>query len=396
MAEQGVGAAGPPPTEIAEAVTGPLADAIRNAKAGLTYRWLERIVDRLQLEREEVFPTEEILDHMPLLIDAIADFVEDPAEEGTAADEVLAKAAELGEIRFRQGFSAYQVLKEFEVLGGVLLTFLRERVSELGATPSPADVVAVTHRVHRALSKVQQSTAARHIGLLEDERHDLEQRLRLVSGMVRHTLEPRVRALLDGEAAESAGTDLRARLRQLERIVEVRPSSRHRGIQVQGVVEEAVRRVRDMARGRAVDIRVGDGFPEVAVPDAEVEQCLLIYLTNGLRHCGDAGDDQWVEVSGRMDDDARELVLAVRNTGSTVAATTDITELAGDPPAEEWIGPGVGLRFARDTIAALNGRTWAEPADDPPGAIFCLALPARRSEDEEGSGTDRAEDSDAG
>ena len=61
-----------------------LAKRMREAREELARRWLERIAARVDLDPNHVFPTDELLDHVPLLMDRIADYLEDPAEEITA------------------------------------------------------------------------------------------------------------------------------------------------------------------------------------------------------------------------------------------------------------------------------------------------------------------------
>lgn len=366
-------------TDVATEVTGPLARSLRESRASVTYRWLDRIQQRVELSHDEVFPSKELLDHVPLLIDAIAEFMEDPSEEGTAADSVMAKAAELGQMRFEQGFSTYQVLKEYEILGGVILSHLRAQITELGFAPSPDDVVTMSHRVYRALSKVQQATTARHSALHEKQRHELDQRLRLIGDMLA-TLEDHVSGAVSAGPDSAEARTLTGRLHDLRGLADTGISSRRRGVPLRGAVREAVRRVRPIAGQADLEVRVSDTLPEIEVPDVQVEQCLLVYLTNALRHCRAVDGEQWVEVTGAIEPDQDRLVVRVRNTGSPVEAVDDITRLApadGRPEDER----GVGLRLARDIMAAVGGRTWAEPASDPAGAVFALSLPSRRRED---------------
>lgn len=363
---------------VATEVAGPLARGLRDSRASVTYRWLDRIQERVELEHREVFPSDQLLDHVPLLIDAIAEFMEDPSEEGTAADAVMAKAAELGEMRFHQGFSTYQVLLEYEILGGVILSHLRERVMALGFTPKPDDMITVSHRVYRALSKVQQATAARHMALLEERRHDMDQRLRLIHDML-DTL------------AERADGDMRIGLADLRELADTGFSSRRRGVPLRAVVREAVRRIRPIAVESDVEVQVSDEIPSVDVMDAQVEQCLVVYLTNALRHCSEIDGECTVEVSSSIEPESGGLVVRVRNTGQVVEAVEDIAELSDQDQDRIVDGErSVGLRFARDIIAAIGGRTWAEPSSDPAGSIFALALPARRADDEDGVGSDQA------
>src|SRR5499427_8566173 len=114
-----------------------LAARLRESRADLAKRWLERIAARVTLPPNHLFPTSELLDHVPLLIEQIADYLEDPAADVDGYTPVLAEAIELGELRHRQGFDAYEILKEYELLGAILFHFLSEAASEF---PSPADL----------------------------------------------------------------------------------------------------------------------------------------------------------------------------------------------------------------------------------------------------------------
>src|SRR5262245_64209501 len=83
-----------------------LAQQRRGARTELTKRWLERITERVKMDPRRVFPTKDLLDHIPLLLMGMADQLENPAEEITVQLPVVAKAMELGELRLKQGFDA--------------------------------------------------------------------------------------------------------------------------------------------------------------------------------------------------------------------------------------------------------------------------------------------------
>src|SRR5919107_3449232 len=101
-----------------------LARRLREARVELTTRWLERITARVSLDMNRIFPSDSLLDHVPLLIDGVADFVEDPARAVASDASVVAKAMELGQLRFAQGFDEHELLKEYEILGGILFGFV--------------------------------------------------------------------------------------------------------------------------------------------------------------------------------------------------------------------------------------------------------------------------------
>ncbi|MFL5467556.1 MAG: hypothetical protein ACJ79N_10845, partial [Gemmatimonadaceae bacterium] len=73
-------------------LAGVLSERLRRARHDLTSQWLERIASRVSLDPNRVFPTNELLDHVPLLIDGVADYVKNPAAEIAIDMPVVAKA----------------------------------------------------------------------------------------------------------------------------------------------------------------------------------------------------------------------------------------------------------------------------------------------------------------
>src|SRR5688500_6119720 len=91
-----------------------LAEQLRSDCRVLTGLWLERVAQRVSIDRNRIFPTDDLLDHVPLLIYGIADYLENPAEAVSINTPVVAKAMELGALRHQQGFDAHEILKEYE------------------------------------------------------------------------------------------------------------------------------------------------------------------------------------------------------------------------------------------------------------------------------------------
>jgi hypothetical protein len=89
-----------------------LAERMRESRDDLTRRWLDRISSRVSVDPNRIFPTDALLDHVPLLILGIADYIENPEKVILSDIPVVAKAMELGELRFSQGFDEYELLKE--------------------------------------------------------------------------------------------------------------------------------------------------------------------------------------------------------------------------------------------------------------------------------------------
>ena len=373
-------------------VAAPLARRMREARAGLTLRWLERISDRVTVDEAEVFPTRDLLNHVPLLIEAISEYVENPADEGVVTDQVIGKASELGQMRFEQGFSPYQILKEFEILGGILLSFLAREADELHLDCTPGELLVCAHRLHHALALVQQATAARYLALLDAFASEREQRLRSVRELLEASIGPGLARLADGDDIDAPEADrIVDRLRgQVEHAVALAgmPSSARmqRNVPLKAVIGEAMRLVRELAQQREVELRVQEPLPPVDVYAAVVELCLVAFLTNAIKHgIAPGGGERWVEIGARLDDTerGRRLVVSVRDNGNVIPPQERerlfrpfMTETVTDDDQ-----PGLGLSLVREAVEALGGRSWVEEAHDPTGSRFCFELPSRRAED---------------
>ena len=105
-----------------------LAAELRKSRSDLVARWLDRISSRVTFDENRIFPTEQLLNRVPLLIDGTVPYLEHPEELIDSKVPVAAKAMELGALRHSQGFDAYEILKEYEILGAILDSFLSEQI----------------------------------------------------------------------------------------------------------------------------------------------------------------------------------------------------------------------------------------------------------------------------
>lgn len=383
-------------------VAGTLARRLRNSRASLSLRWLERTSARVNMPPNEVFPSQDLLDHVPLLVEAIADYLENPTEEGPAAERVIAKAAELGQMRFRQGFSAYQILKEFEILGGILLSYLSRAADDVPLDCPPGELLVCAQRVHRALALIQQATTARYLAMLETHASEREQRLRalsdMLSGPLGQRLDDAIAAAREleaevGPAEHAVSHDLRARLErvaeavsQLRLLSDVSPSTRmQRNVPLNSAVSEAIRTLRHAARERTIEIRVPEPLPEMEVNAAAVELAMLVFLTTLLKHGQPSGEPRWIEVLG-LASGARigsMVQLSVRDVGSSISESAREALLHPRPEDSVSDSPpeGISLEIAREAIEAMGGRISLRTTQSPPSTEFILELPSRRQDD---------------
>ena len=384
-----------------------LAARLRDARVELTSRWLDRIVDRVALTPNRVFPTDDLLDHMPMLVDGIADYVQDPGQPIAADTPVVAHARELGQLRHAQAFDEYEILKEYEILGGILYAHLQRVADTLDVPYTPAELLSCSHRVFQAVVIAQQATVTQYLHLMKQRVREREDRLRAFNRTLTHEFRNRVGAafgasqLLDlagiteSQRAELAGVvfrnmnAMRVTLDNLLELSRIDDDTRtQRCVLLPDTAAESARQLRDMARSRKVTITIDRNLPAVEVNAAAVELCLTNLLANAIKYSDPGEANRRVDVSGCvvLDDGERprEVVIEVRDNGIGVpeAARERLFERffrADNATRSDTEGTGLGLSIVRETVQSMGGRVWAEFPEK--GALFAFALPCRRAED---------------
>jgi signal transduction histidine kinase len=386
-----------------------LADRMRASSDELTHRWLDRISARVSLDPNRIFPTDALLDHVPLLILGIAEYIENPERVILAEVPVVAKAMELGELRFSQGFDEYQVLKEYEIFGGILFSFLSRVVDGIEEPCSRGELLACAHRLFLAVALIQQATLTHYLSLVKDRLNEREQRLRGFNRALSHELRNQIGTIagaaeileLGPTSPEQQrkmtsmilrnGANMKVTLEnlvELSRFDENARQSRH--VALPAAAAEVARQLRESARAHGVEIRLGTDLPPIDVSAAAFELCLSNLLANAIKYSDQKKDRRWVEVRAYVtvpdDGGTPETVVEVRDNGIGVPEGKR-AELFGrffrahEDINSEIEGTGLGLSIVRDTVTSLGGRAWADFFED--GTAFFFSIPHRRSEDEE-------------
>lgn len=385
-----------------------LASRLRSERAELTRRWLERIAARVSIGRDRVFPGEELLDHIPLLIDGIADYVENPAEEVAADAPVVAKAMELGELRYVQGFDAYQLFKEYELLGGVLFSFLSNTIDEIDQPCSRSELLQCAHRVFHAIAIIQQATTTHFLRKTAVQMREREQRLRGFNRTVSHELKNRLGAIQGAQAllteawvseAERSrfiamiGENASAMHAVLEDLISLSrldgKARQQKNVSLAATVAEAVRQLRHLAQAKNVSVRQSRDLPSVEVNAAAVELCLTNYISNAIKYSDPGKAERWVEIGSRLFENpngATELIVEVSDNGLGVPDEARqrlfdrFFRAHADGVVSGVEGTGLGLSIVRETVEMLGGRAWAERSASG-GSVFAFSLPCRRASD---------------
>ena len=391
-------------TDCPLAVT--LADRLRDQRDALTNRWLLRIADRVALTPNRIFPSDDLIDHVPLLLLGVADYIEDPARPVLATTPVIAKAMELGALRHTQGFDEHQLLKEYEILGGILFQFLADEVEDIETDCTRVELITCAGRLFQAIAVIQQATTTQFLMLARAQIAEREDRLRTFNRALTHELRNRIGAAMGAaqimempelDPAERQRLNsvvlrnvegMRGVLDNLLVLTGVRIDSRQqRHIHLPEAAQEAARQVRAAARARAVAIRIDPEIPTVEVSAAAVELCLTNLLANAIKYSDPDADERWVEVRGHLSTSSgvpEEVVVQVVDNGIGVPPDARARLFqrffrAHEASMPDIEGTGLGLSIIRDTVGGLGGRAWAEFPEK--GSVFSFSLPCRREAD---------------
>ncbi|MGQ0816129.1 MAG: ATP-binding protein [Gemmatimonadota bacterium] len=395
------------PLEIECPLAGRLAEELRRARAQLVHNWLERIAARVSIDPQNVFPTQALLDHVPLLLEGMADYIENPADEISGEIPVVAKAMELGKMRHEQGFDVHEILKEYEVLGGIIFHHLIGILEDVEDTCTRPELFSCAHRLFRGIAVIQQVTLDQYLRVAAEGVREREERLRAFNRVLSHELNNRIGAVMGANELLSNVDDLEVGTRQRMMEIVAANTREMRGIianllsltridsdtrqqkhvRLPQAAAEVARQLREAAASRGVDVRLDDELPPVEVNAAAVELCLSNYLSNAIKYADPEKDQRWIEIKGRTengDDESCMLIVMVRDNGLGVPAAARGSLFqrffrAHDETVTGVEGTGLGLSIVRETIESIGGHAWAEFSEE--GSLFAFSVPCRRAQD---------------
>lgn len=377
-----------------------LASKLRAAKREVIGKWLERISVRVNLHPNKVFPTADLLNHVPILVEGIAEYLENPAAEVSTDIPLVAKAMELGALRHAQGFDAYEILKEYEILGGILFTYLARAADEIEEPCEKSQLLICGHRLFRAISIIQQTTTVHYLQLADKKVMQREDHLRAFNRAISHEIKNDINAIMGAADLLLAANDMDPEKReQFTRMILKHSRGmrdtvnnliaiarldedviQHRNVQLPEAIKEACRQVREAAQAANVEVRISPNIPGIDVSAAVVELCLTNYISNAIKYSDPERTDALVEITGEIDETLGEIIVKVCDNGIGVPEDKRAKLFERFFRAHETVtraeGTGLGLSIVRETVEAVGGRAWAEIQEV--GSVFCFSLPMRR------------------
>ena len=375
---------------------------MRDEHQQLAARWFTRLLDLVPVNARDVFPTESLLDHVPALIVEISHYVCQPQAEAIASNTaILNKASELGALRHAQRASLHQVLREYQLLGGVLVSFVLEELERTSASPTASETVQLVSRLHDAVDVLSQATVEAFVGLYTQTIADQSERLEQLTRMAAHEwrqplgvlqfgirllrrpdVDPELidRTLASVERSTQHLVDLTRRLEAMARLRSSDDNAVVQTVSVTTIAQEAARQLREMAQARGVEVRVAE-MPTLTVDVGRLELAFVNLLSNAIKYSDADKAERYVEVQAAISEDGF-VRIEVRDNGVGIpaAALATIFERFTRAHLDQTefrhvAGIGLGLSIVEDCVRAMGGRIEAQSVEKQ-GSRFILMLPA--------------------
>lgn len=387
---------------FAESTAAALSTRLYAAQQMLASRWLERLNALLAVEKADIFPGDQLLDHIPDIIVEIAAFVKTPGGEAIAANTtIMAKASELGELRFAQRASVHQVLREYHLLGTILEDFITEQVELMGSQANGVDALRVCSRTSQAVRVLQQQTVDTFVAKYSETIDHQTTQLRGFSSLISHEIRQPLGVLKmiahllpapdpsSAHLVEKLGrnvTRLSEVAGKLERLASVtraadRDSPHIQEVDLGGLVQDINRQLQDMIETRGVEIVIEPDLPRLHIDAARAELALVNLIANAIKY-SDPGKARRVVRIARTPGSNRSVVVEDNGIGipaDKVAAIFGAFVRAHAHRDEELgaQGLGLGLAIVRECMDAMNG-TVTVSSEEHVGTAFTLTWPGER------------------
>ncbi|HXO42760.1 MAG TPA: sensor histidine kinase [Thermoanaerobaculia bacterium] len=390
----------------------------------LTRAWLDRLLQRLEVQPRRIFPSDTLLNHIPEILKAVSEYLCSSGDM-VAARLVREELARLARLRREQGYDVDELLAEFEILGEILYGALKEEARSFGGQVPAEYAIEVAERLYRALMDITSITAST---FREEGFRDRRDRARLLGGFGRdlaHELRNRLaaadaslqvlahdlRGSHDPGNAGTAGTSgapsrasepslrteraLKALGAALHRIKGVaddihalaiaqgsEESAQGRRLALRTLLDETVEELAGLAEEKGVRLEIQEIIPEVQVDATRVELVLINLLGNAIKYSDDSKADRWVRITVQRHEPAHwRIVVADNGVGIPESMQPLVFEQFVRAHPEVADGTGLGLAIARAAIDQLHGEIWLE---SEPGAgstfYFTVVDPPAASE----------------
>jgi signal transduction histidine kinase len=392
----------------AENYAGILSQRVAQERQALAGRWLDQLEGLLTVPTNDVFPSQQLLDHIPSLIGEIAGYLRAPADEEIAANAaVIDKARELGLLRHQQHASVHQLLREYDILGQLLEAFVAEETERLGLRPSAAECFEVVRRVTHAVRTLMRTTVDTFVLEYTSALEERNERIGAFNRMASHELRSPIGTLLFASAALNIDTVrsdparlarvaaaiktnaerlswLVTNLQRLARLDDRLDPPNHQHVELGTIAMEVGRQLADMAAAHGVVIECDPHLPMLHGDQAQIELVLINLISNAIKYSDRSKARSFVEIAASNETSSDgSVTICVRDNGIGIpdADQSAIFDrfFRAHPNRDDELGvtgTGLGLAIVAECLRALGGSIRCESVVGQ-GTTFFVTLPSQ-------------------
>lgn len=373
-----------------------LAERLRQSRQVLAERWVQSIIEHDTFDPPRP-PSREMTEDMPLLIDGIAWHLEHPDDCLSADTPVIKKAMQIGKLRHAQGYTARDILQEYELLGRLLFDYLANALAEADDVGGQSSVLVCGSLLFHAIVVIEITTTTHYLQIANEHVAEREERLRAFNRAVSHEIKNRIGTLISAgglladksvssEQQHRLGSIIARNAREMTATVDnllvlarIEDDPReHRRVSLRTAVDEVLEAERPFAQGAHVNLDVVGDLPEVEVDDVVLHLSLVNYIRNAIKYADMHSEQRFVHIDASITESngRPELVVHVVDNGIGVPADKRAQLFHRFFRAHEQThheGTGLGLSIVRASVASIGGRAWAEFPGQ--GSVFAVAIP---------------------
>ena len=363
-----------------------LAEKLRQSSVAISDQWLQKLEDVVNEDTRDVFPTEQYLDHIPLMIEEIANVLERAEDELALANSLIdRKAMELGALRHQQKATVNQLLREYDILSKILEDFVTEQTSAAPLQVSHTDGIRIMASMARIVRSILQATVDSFVEKYVGTIHEQTEKILSFNKFVSHELKTPLQAaalnlelILDSrdQTADDIQDLIRIQtsvqqasllLKNIENLTENSDGATsdnpvQQEIELSAIARDIETQLQETLKQRGVELIIDDELGCVTLEIAKLRMVFTNILTNAIKYSDPAKSKRTVAIrKGRSDDPNLATVIIEDNgLGIDEDMQADVFKLRvraheNQDEMNDVTGYGLGLYLVSEAMRDLGG-----------------------------------------
>ena len=362
-----------------------ISDALHDSSKAIADEWLQRL-DHIVLEDlRDIFPTEEYLDHIPVLIEQIGKLLVEPGENVNLLNsEISRKALELGSLRHQQKATVSQLLREYDILANMLETYIHESTEQFKGNVTIHDAMLLVGSMNKIVRYILQCTVdaftEKYMVTIQEKTDKLvsfnnflshELRTPLNSALLHTELLLDARDITDPDTEDlirikTAIKSASSLIENIEELVQASDSTHLdtpaiQKVDLDGLISDIELQLSDSMRSREVTLRRPDKLGWLRVETGKLRLILMNLISNSIKYSRENSSQRIIEVT-REDRPDNCTALSIWDNGLGIPANMvdEVQSLRvrahSDLDDENNIsGQGIGLYLVSEAVKDLDG-----------------------------------------